>query len=77
MLYSNIDNRPPITERPATASLTPYDTAAPLLLVDDALELEPVVVPVMDPAFAEVSQMKVPWMTLPLPASDLKPVQSI
>jgi len=78
MLYNNICKSPPRTERPAAASLKPYDTAAPLLLVDEALELLPV--DVDDPrelASAVVLQMKVPWMTFPVPASAWKPLQSI
>ena len=41
MLYNNIPRIPPRTERPAAASLTPYDTAAALLV---ELELVPEVV---------------------------------
>lgn len=61
MLYNNIDKSPPITERPAAASLIPYDAAAPLVFVADAAE--PVPVDVEDPrelASAVVLQMKVP-----------------
>lgn len=43
MLYNNICKSPPMTERPATASLIPYETAAPLLLVDEADDPDPVV----------------------------------
>jgi hypothetical protein len=44
MLYNNICKRPPMTERPAAASLMPNDAAAPLLEV--ALALLPEAVPV-------------------------------
>ena len=43
MLYNNICRRPPMTERPAAASFTPKEAAAPL---EVALELDPVEVPV-------------------------------
>jgi hypothetical protein len=43
MIYRNICMMPPMTDRPATASLTPYETAAPLLF--DAVGLDPVEVP--------------------------------
>jgi len=81
MLYSNICKRPPNTERPATASLTPNEAAAPLLWV--ALGLDPLLVPddgvpeVREVASAVVLQVKVPWMTLLTPASDENPLQSI
>jgi len=83
MLYSNICKRPPTTERPATASLTPKEAAAPLL--DVALALDPLLVPdeeddvpeVREVASAVVLQVKVPWMTLLTPASDWNPLQSI
>jgi len=78
MLYNNICRSPPITERPAAASLRPYDAAAPLLLVEEALDEVPVVVE--DPrvlASAVVLQMKTPWMTFPPWASAEKPLQSI
>lgn len=63
MLYNNICNNPPMTEKPATASLTPKETAAPLLEVGE--EEDPVPVPVVvDPpievASAVVIQMNVP-----------------
>jgi len=46
MLYNNICRSPPITERPATASLTPKEAAAALLveeapLPDEVLVAEP------------------------------------
>jgi len=43
MLYNNICMMLPTTDRPATASLIPYETAAPLLL--DGLVVPPVEVP--------------------------------
>jgi len=76
MPYNNICRRPPMTERPIRPSFTPYETAAPLVLV--AVEEDPEVVD--EPrvvASAVVLQMKVPWITLPDPASDWKPLQSI
>jgi hypothetical protein len=45
MLYNNICKRPPMTERPAAASLTPNDAAAPLLEVELALLPDAVPVP--------------------------------
>lgn len=75
MLYNNICKNPPTTERPVRASLTPYDTAAPLVLVDEALEPVAVPVPERPVASAVVLQTHTPWMVLP--HSDLKPVQSI
>jgi hypothetical protein len=77
MLYNNICNNPPSTENAATDSLMPYDTAAPLLV-----EVDPELLPVDvdDPrvvALAVVLQMKVPRMTLPIPASAAKALQSI
>ncbi len=76
MLYNNICKSPPRTEIPAATSLKLYDAAAPLLLVADALELDDVEEPI-ELASAVVLQVKVPWITLPLPASDWKPLQSI
>ena len=63
MLYSNICNSPPTTERPTAASLKPYDAAAPL--VDVELALEPVPVLVVEPSrevasFVALLQTKVP-----------------
>jgi hypothetical protein len=61
MLYNNICRSPPTTERPATASLIPYETAAPLLPVAEAVPPEAVVV--VEPrvvASAVVMQMYVP-----------------
>jgi hypothetical protein len=40
VLYSNICISPPRTDRPATASLTPYETAAFEVLVGEEPELE-------------------------------------
>jgi len=77
MLYKNICRSPPMTERPATAPLTPNETAAPLVLVAEA-EL-PVVVPVVPPmlvASAVVLQVYVPWMILEV-CSESKVLQSI
>jgi len=77
MLYNNICMNPPTSPRPATASLTPKETAAPLLL--DGFELEPV--PVMVPLGLRVvgslvvEHCSFPWTTLPL--NLLKPLQSI
>lgn len=47
MLYNNICRRPPMTDRPAAASLTPYETAAPFLVeVELALDPLDVAVPI-------------------------------
>jgi len=61
MLYNNICRSPPITERPATASLIPYEAAAPLLLVDEGDDVpEEVVDPPRVVASAVVLQINVP-----------------
>jgi hypothetical protein len=77
MLYNNICKRPPMTERPAAASLTPKETAAPLLEVEDAPV--PVVVPVPsdETLFKLPSQINFPWITPDAEASALNLVQSI
>lgn len=80
IVYNNICNSPPTTDRPATASLTPYETAALLLLVALALELELVLVPVPDGRVCGLdwlpSHVYVPWMTLLAPCSLSKVLQS-
>jgi hypothetical protein len=48
MLYNNICKRLPTTDRPAAASLTPNEAAAPLVEVE--LALLPVAVDVPSPA---------------------------
>lgn len=78
-LSHNICKSPPTTERPAAISLTPYNTAAPFMLV--GLALEPVPVVDEDPSrvlvVSVVLQMKVPWITLPCsPDCALKQEQS-
>jgi len=63
MLYKSIRNRPPTTETPRRASFTPYETAAPLLVVDDP-ELLEVLDPLPDLTSAVVTQENLPWMSL-------------
>jgi hypothetical protein len=86
VLYSNICISPPRTDRPATASLTPYETAAFEVLVGEEPELE-VVLPLLLPELPPVPpvrvvglsvdmQVNVPSITLLAPASALKPEQS-
>ena len=77
MLYNNICKRPPMTERPAAASLTPKEAAAPLLEVEDAPV--PVVVPVpSDETLSKLPwQKNFPWITPDAEASALNLVQSI
>lgn len=79
MLYNNIYKSPPTTERPTAISLAPYNTAAPFVLVE--LALEPVPVVDEDPSrvlvVSVVLQMKVPWIALPFPPDCAsKPEQS-
>ena len=71
MLYNNICRRPPMTDRPAAASLTPKEGAAPL---EVELELDPVDVPVpMEPTVVwSPLQVNFPWITPEAEASDWK-----
>jgi hypothetical protein len=59
MLYNNICKRPPMTERPAAASLTPNEAAAPLVEVELALLPDAVDVPIPATLFV-VKQLKTP-----------------
>jgi len=59
MLYNNICKSPPMTERPATASLTPYEAAAPLVPVAEEEDPEEVGEP-REVASAVVLQVNVP-----------------
>jgi hypothetical protein len=52
--------------------LIPYDTAAPLLLVELGLDPVPVVVPLRVLGVDVVSQVYCPWITLLLPCSFAK-----
>ena len=66
MLYNNMFIKLPRRPRPARVSLTPYEAAAPLVLVDveDPLVTVPVPLPLVV-GLAVVPQVNVPWMTLP------------
>jgi len=78
MLYNNICKSPPTIEKPATASLIPNDTAAPLEEVEVELEEVPVPdAPARLVGVAVVPQKYLPWMTLLTPASASKELQSI
>ena len=63
-----------MTDRPAAASLTPKEGAAPL---EVELELDPVDVPVpMEPTVVwSPLQVNFPWITPEAEASDWKPLQ--
>ena len=76
MLYNNICIKLPTRPRPVRVSLTPYEAAAPLELVELALELVEVPVPLTPlVGLAVVPQVYLPWMTLPF--SESKVLQSI
>ena len=77
MLYNNICIRLPMSPRPATVSLTPYEAAEPFLeLVELALELVEVPLPLTALVGLDVVvQVYLPWMTPPFWES--KVLQSI
>lgn len=73
MLYNNICRRPPMTDRPAAASFTPKEAAAPFLEV--VLGLDPLEVPVPpmeETVLRSPLQVNFPWITPEAEASDWK-----
>jgi hypothetical protein len=75
MLYNNICRRPPMTDRPAAASLTPKEAAAPLEEVELALVPVEVPVPSEETVLRSPLQKNFPWITPEAEASDWKPLQ--
>jgi len=71
MLYSNICIKLPTRPRPTTVSLTPYEAAAPLVLVEVELDPVLVLVPVAMPVGLATppEHLFVPWMALLLERS--------
>jgi hypothetical protein len=66
MFYNNICIKLPTRPRPTTVSLTPYETAAPLVLVEVELTPVLVLVPLAMPVGLAVLPLQtfVPWMAL-------------